>query len=188
MTAGTGAKGGELGTFKHGQMVGPFDQAAFSLPMGQVSEPVKTQFGYHIIKITSRNAKTFDEAKAQIEKDSEAEDGQRSHGADQGAHTGNAERQLTSADVPPAPVKPRHVPEVHPSGVISSAPAHARKRIRSRRCCQMKSPEFAQIRFCRPEHPSRFPCASASRGCARDTVDIPRARTLGGCAPQEAQH
>jgi len=67
--AGSAAKGGELGAFKHGQMVGPFDQAAFSLPVGQVSEPVKTQFGYHIIKITSRTSKTFDEAKPQIEKD-----------------------------------------------------------------------------------------------------------------------
>ena len=67
--AGSGAKGGELGTFKHGQMVPAFDQAAFALPVGQVSEPVKTQFGYHIIKITSRNAKSFDEAKAQIEKE-----------------------------------------------------------------------------------------------------------------------
>jgi parvulin-like peptidyl-prolyl isomerase len=66
---GSGAKGGDLGTFRHGQMVGPFDQAAFSLPVGGVSEPVKTQFGYHIIKITSRKERTFDEAKAQIEKD-----------------------------------------------------------------------------------------------------------------------
>lgn len=67
--AGSAAKGGELGTFKHGQMVPPFDQAAFSIPVGQVSEPVKTQFGYHIIKITSRDAKSFDASKAQIEKD-----------------------------------------------------------------------------------------------------------------------
>jgi peptidyl-prolyl cis-trans isomerase C len=50
-------------------MVPPFDQAAFSVPVGQVSEPVKTQFGYHIIKITARNSKPFEEAKAQIEKD-----------------------------------------------------------------------------------------------------------------------
>jgi parvulin-like peptidyl-prolyl isomerase len=66
---GSGAKGGELGTFKRGQMVPAFDQAAFSVPVGQVSEPVKTQFGYHIIKITSRNARTFEDAKAQIEKE-----------------------------------------------------------------------------------------------------------------------
>jgi peptidyl-prolyl cis-trans isomerase C len=67
--AGSGAKGGDLGTFKHGQMVAPFDQAAFALPVGEVSEPVKSQFGYHIIKITSRDAKSFEDAKPQIEKD-----------------------------------------------------------------------------------------------------------------------
>jgi peptidyl-prolyl cis-trans isomerase C len=66
---GTGAKGGELGSFKHGQMVPPFDQAAFSIPVGEVSEPVKTQFGYHLIKVESRSSKSFDDAKAQIEKD-----------------------------------------------------------------------------------------------------------------------
>ena len=49
-------------------MVKPFDEAAFTLPVGQVSEPVRTDFGYHIIKISSRTAKTFDEAKPDIEK------------------------------------------------------------------------------------------------------------------------
>jgi peptidyl-prolyl cis-trans isomerase C len=66
---GSGAKGGDLGTFKHGQMVAAFDQAAFALPVGEVSEPVKTPFGYHIIKITARDAKSFEDAKPQIEKD-----------------------------------------------------------------------------------------------------------------------
>ncbi len=65
---GSAAKGGSLGKFSHGQMVGPFDQAAFSLPVGQISEPVKTQFGYHIIKVESRISKTLEEAKPEIEK------------------------------------------------------------------------------------------------------------------------
>jgi peptidyl-prolyl cis-trans isomerase C len=65
---GSAAKGGDLGTFRHGQMVAAFDEAAFSMPVGQVSEPIKTQFGYHLIKISSRSAKTFDEAKPEIEK------------------------------------------------------------------------------------------------------------------------
>lgn len=66
---GTAVKGGDLGEFRHGQMVPQFDQAAFSLPVGEVSEPVRTQFGYHLIKVTARNSETFDQAKPQIEKE-----------------------------------------------------------------------------------------------------------------------
>ncbi len=64
---GTGANGGSLGTFGHGQMVPEFETAAFSLPIGQVSEPIKTQFGYHLILVESRKTKDFDTAKTEIE-------------------------------------------------------------------------------------------------------------------------
>ncbi len=66
--SGSGAQGGDLGFFKHGAMVPVFEQAAFSLPIGQLSEPVKSQFGYHIIRVEQREAKTFDEVKSEIEK------------------------------------------------------------------------------------------------------------------------
>jgi peptidyl-prolyl cis-trans isomerase C len=66
---GSAVKGGDLGTFRKGQMVPAFDQAAFAVPVGQVSEPVKTQFGYHLIKITERTSKPFEEAKTQIERE-----------------------------------------------------------------------------------------------------------------------
>jgi len=65
---GSGAQGGSLGSFPHGQMVGPFDQAAFSLPVGQVSEPVKSPFGYHLVKVEERTTKSFEEARPEIEK------------------------------------------------------------------------------------------------------------------------
>ena len=64
----SGANGGDLGSFKHGQMVAEFDQAAFSMPVGQVSEPVKTRYGYHLIKVEQHDTKTFDEVKSDLEK------------------------------------------------------------------------------------------------------------------------
>ena len=65
---GSGANGGDLNFFGHGQMVGPFDQAAFAAPVGKVTEPVKSQFGYHLILVEKHETKTFDEVRADIEK------------------------------------------------------------------------------------------------------------------------
>lgn len=60
--------GGLLGEpFSRGRMVPAFEEVAFKLPVGEVSEPVKTQFGYHLIKVTKHETKPFDQMKAGIE-------------------------------------------------------------------------------------------------------------------------
>jgi peptidyl-prolyl cis-trans isomerase C len=64
---GTGANGGELPPFKKGQMVPNFEAAAFALKPGGLSEPVKTQFGYHIIQVVSHDTKSFEDVRGELE-------------------------------------------------------------------------------------------------------------------------
>lgn len=52
---GSGSLGGELGWAGRGRYVAEFDEAAFTLPIGEISEPVKTTFGYHLIEVVERD-------------------------------------------------------------------------------------------------------------------------------------
>lgn len=65
-------KGGDLGNFSRGQMVKEFEDAAFSMNVGDISKPIKTEFGYHIIKLTGKNPSkevSLEDAKDHIIKD-----------------------------------------------------------------------------------------------------------------------
>ena len=64
----SGAQGGDLGEFKRGMMVPPFEQAAFALEVGKISEPVRTPFGFHLIRVDAKTSKTLADATPEIEK------------------------------------------------------------------------------------------------------------------------
>ena len=65
---GSGAKGGDLGFFRHGQMVPSFEEAAFAMQPGDLSEPVKTPFGYHVIKLEAKESKSFEDVRPELER------------------------------------------------------------------------------------------------------------------------
>ena len=74
---GSGENGGDLGTFGPGQMIPEFDEVVFKAPLGQITEPVKTAYGYHLILVEERKSKPFGDARAEIEQKIRPELGQK---------------------------------------------------------------------------------------------------------------
>jgi peptidyl-prolyl cis-trans isomerase C len=64
----SGAKGGDLDFLRRGQTMPGFEQAAFDLKVGEVSEPVKTTLGFHLIKVEAHESKSLEEMRPEIEK------------------------------------------------------------------------------------------------------------------------
>jgi len=65
---GSGSRGGDLGEFNRGQMVPEFEKAAFEAKVGEITPVVRTQFGYHIIKVDEHGSTPYDQVKPTLEK------------------------------------------------------------------------------------------------------------------------
>jgi len=65
----TGAEGGDLGWFSRGVMVSEFEEAVFNQPIGEIGEPLKSQFGYHIIQVLDRQELPLSETQLQQNRD-----------------------------------------------------------------------------------------------------------------------
>jgi peptidyl-prolyl cis-trans isomerase C len=63
----SGVRGGDMGEIRHGQVVPSLEEAVCAMNPGEISQPVKTAFGYHVIRMESKDAKDFQELKGDLE-------------------------------------------------------------------------------------------------------------------------
>ena len=91
---GSGENGGDLGTFGAGQMVPEFDEVVFKAPVGQVTEPIKTAYGYHLILVEERKSKPFEEARARHRAEDPAGDGPEGDRGAEGQDHGGLRRRV----------------------------------------------------------------------------------------------
>lgn len=66
---GSGAQGGDLGSFSRGQMVPEFEKAAFEGKVGEISPVIRTDYGYHVVQVQERGATPLAEVRKQIEEE-----------------------------------------------------------------------------------------------------------------------
>lgn len=109
---GSGANGGDLGSFTRGQMVPEFDKAVFDGKVAEISPVVRTDYGFHIIQVQERNATPIAEVRAQIEEELKQKKLQQTIDAMKDAAKPTYDEAYFAAPpaaapppVPPAPVK-----------------------------------------------------------------------------------
>jgi peptidyl-prolyl cis-trans isomerase C len=112
---GSGGNGGELPPFRHGQMVPSFEAAAFAMKTGELSEPVKSQFGYHIILVISHDSKPFEEVRTDLETRMKPEQSQKAVNNLIAALQKANPPVLDPEFFPPAPMPPAMPPAAPPT-------------------------------------------------------------------------
>lgn len=133
---GSATNGGLLPPFSHGQMVPEFEKAAFAASIGKVTDPVKTQYGYHLILVTEHKEKPLIEARPQIEQKLKPEEARKYVDKIRSQTPVTIEESYFGKPAPPPPTlgpaapaqsaRPAVKPAAPPAPAPASAPAQAK--------------------------------------------------------------